>query len=182
LLIQGEFPWSIQPTGADHDSQEIRNEVAGVEAGVALLLKQPGVDTQHLAYVGHDYGAMHGAAVLAQDSRFSGAVLMAPDARWVNWFHDYWSFLSTPQQETEYANAMLPLDPATTLQSVRCKVLLQFARADEFLPSDRAMTVEAAVPAGLRSVRWYDTDHGFNDAATSDRDAWLLSLFAATST
>jgi dienelactone hydrolase len=88
LLIQGDFPWSTQPSGADHDIQAIRSQVAGAQAGVDLLLKQPGVDVHHLAFVGHDYGAMHGAVLLAQDSRFSAAVLMAPDAQWVNWFTD----------------------------------------------------------------------------------------------
>jgi len=178
LLIQGDFPWSTQPSGADHDTQAIRAEGAGVEAGLDLLLKQPGVDAHHLAFVGHDYGAMHGATVLAGDTRLAGAVLMAPDAQWVNWFSDYWEFLTTTQERDDYAKAMQPLDPVTTLRSARCKVLLQFARQDEFLPSDRAIAVEAAVPAALRSTSWYDGDHGFNDAARADRDAWLLSLFA----
>ena len=176
LLIQGDFPWSTQPSGAGHDIKAIQAEVAGVEAGVDLLLKQPGVDAHHLAYVGHDYGAMHGAVLLAKDSRFAGAILMAPDAHWVNWFNDYWRFIKTPDQRAAYAKALLPLDPTTTLRSVRCKVLLQFARSDEYLPLDRAHAVETAVPAKLRETRWYDSDHGFNDAARSDRDAWLLTL------
>lgn len=176
LLIQGDFPWSTQPSGVDHDTQAIRAEVAGVQAGVDLLLKQPGIDVHHLAFVGHDYGAMHGAVLLAQDSRFSGAVLMAPDTQWVNWFSAYWSFLKTPADRAGYAKAMQPLDPATTLRSVRCKVLLQFARSDEFLPMDRAHAVESAVPADLRDTRWYDSDHGFNEAAKSDRGSWLAGL------
>jgi dienelactone hydrolase len=179
LLVQGDFPWSTQPSGADHDTQAIGLEVAGIKAGVELLLKQPGVDVHHLAFVGHDYGAMHGAVLLAQDSRFSGAVLMAPDAQWVNWFSAYWSFLKTPAERADYAKAMQPLDPATTLRSVRCKVMLQFARSDEFLPSDRAHAVEAAVPADLRETRWYDSDHGLNEAAKSDRDSWLVGLLGA---
>jgi predicted esterase len=176
LLVQGDFPWSTQPSGADHDIKAIQAEVEGVEAGVDLLLKQPGVDAHHLAYVGHDYGAMHGAVLLARDSRFSGAVLMAPDAHWVNWFNDYWTFIKTPAQRADYARALLPLDPATTLRSVKCKVLLQFARSDEYLPLDRAHAVESAAPAKLRETRWYESDHGFNDTARSDRDAWLVAL------
>jgi dienelactone hydrolase len=176
LLIQGDFPWSTQPSGVEHDTQAIGLEVAGVKAGVDLLLKQRGVDVHHLAFVGHDYGAMHGALLLSQDSRFSGAVLMAPDAQWVNWFSAYWSFLKTPAERADYAKAMQPLDPATTLRAVRCKVMLQFARSDEFLPMDRARAVESAVPADLRDTRWYDSDHGFNEAAKSDRDSWLVGL------
>jgi predicted esterase len=176
LLIQGDFPWSTQPSGAAHDTQAIHAEVAGVKAGIDLLLQQPGVDVQHLAFVGHDYGAMHGSVLLAEESRFSGAVLMAPDGHWVDWFAGYWNFLKTPADSADYAKAMVPLDPVTTLQSAKCKVLLQFAMRDEFLPVDRAKAVEAAVPANLRDTRWYDSDHGFNDAARSDRDSWLLSL------
>lgn len=176
LLIQGDFPWSTQPSGADHDIKAIETEVAGIEAGVDLLLKQPGVDANHLAYVGHDYGAMHGAVLLARDSRFAGAILMAPDAQWVNWFKDYWTFIKTPEQRAAYAKALQPLDPATTLHTVKSRVLLQFARSDEYLPVVRAQAVEAAVPARLRETRWYDSDHGFNQVAESDRDAWLLAL------
>ncbi len=176
LLVQGDFPWSTRPSGADHDIKAIQTEVAGVEAGVDVLLKQPGVDAHHLAYVGHDYGAMHGAVLLAKDSRFAGAILMAPDAHWVNWFNDYWTFIKTPAQRAEYSKALLPLDPTTTLRSVKCKVLLQFARLDEYLPVDREHAVELAVPAKLRETRWYGSDHGFNEAATADRDTWLLAL------
>jgi pimeloyl-ACP methyl ester carboxylesterase len=176
LLIQGDFPWSTQPSGAEHDIKAIQAEDAGVEAGVELLLKQPGVDARHLAYVGHDYGAMHGAVLLAKDSRFAGAILMAPDAHWVSWFNDYWTFIKTPAQRAEYAKALLPLDPATTLRSVKCTVLLQFAGSDEYLTLAREHAVESAVPAKLRETRWYDSDHGFNEAALADRDAWLLAL------
>jgi pimeloyl-ACP methyl ester carboxylesterase len=177
LLVQGDFPWTTQPSGADHDIQAIRTEAAGVKAGVELLLRQPGVDEQHLAYVGHDYGAMHGTVLLAGDSRFKGAVLMAADARWVDWFSEYWSFIKTPAQKADYAKALQALNPATELRSVRCKVLLQFARSDEYIPPARAGVVESAVPPKLRTTRWYDSDHALNDAARTDRDAWLLELF-----
>lgn len=179
LLIQGDFPWSTQPSGVDHDTEAIRKEVAGAKTGIDLLLKQPGIDVQHLAFVGHDYGAMHGAVLLGEDSRFAGAVLMAPDAHWVDWFSDYWSFLKTPADRAAYAKGLQPLDPATTLRSARCKVLLQFARQDEFLPVDRAHEVESAVPAELRVTRWYESNHGFDDAARSDRDSWLIALLTS---
>ncbi len=176
LLIQGDFPWTTRPSGPEHDIPAIRAEVAGARAGVDLLLKQPGIDVRHLAFVGHDYGAMHGAVLLAEDSRFTGSVLMAPDARWVNWFSDYWDFLKTPAEHADYAKALQPYDPTTTLRSIRCKVLLQFARSDEFLPTDRAHAVETAVPVGLGTTNWYDTDHGFSEMAKADRDSWLIGL------
>lgn len=176
LLVQGDFPWATQPSGVDHDMQAIRAELAGVEAGVAVLLEQPGVDVAHLAFVGHDYGAMYGALVVAQDTRFKGAVLMAADARWVDWFSQYWTFLKTPAERDAYAKAMQPLDPVAVLATVRSRVLLQFGRTDEYIPVGRAETVAASVPAQLREMRWYDSDHGLNDVARSDRDAWLQSL------
>ena len=176
LLIQGDFPWSTQPSGAEHDIAAIRAQVASAKAGADLLLQQPGVDGHHLAFVGHDYGAMHGSVLLAEDSRFAGAVLMAPDANWVDWFSAYWSFLKTPADQASYAAALKPLDPVTMLPSVHCKVLLQFAQSDVFVSTDRAHAVEAAVPSGLGTTKWYDTDHGFNASAKTDRDAWLVAL------
>lgn len=181
LLVQGDFPWATQPSGAEHDIAAIHQEVAGVKAGADLLLKQPGVEAQRMAYVGHDYGAMHGTVLLAQDTRFAGAVLMAADDRWVNWFSDYWTFLKTPAQRAEYAKALLPLDAATELRKVRCRILLQFARSDEYIPMARAQAVEAAAPAKLRTTRWYDSDHALNDAARAERDAWLVALLALDS-
>ena len=176
LLMQGDFPWSTQPSGADHDIKAIRAEVAGIEAGIDLLLLQPGVDVHRLGFVGHDYGAMHGSIVLAEDSRFAGAVLMAEDGHWVTWFSEYWTFIKTPAQRADYAKALQPLDPTTTLRAARCEVLLQFARSDEYIPIARASEVEAAVPTSLRETRWYDADHRLNEAAQSDRDAWLTAL------
>jgi hypothetical protein len=66
----------------------------------------------------------------------------------------------------------------TTLRAVKSNVPLEFARSDEYLPVARAQAVESALPATLRETRWYDTDHGFDEAAESDRDAWLLALLA----
>ena len=57
---------------------------------------------------------MHGAVLLAKDSRFAEAILMAPDAHWVSWFNDYWTFIKTPAQRAE-CKALIAARSVTTL-------------------------------------------------------------------
>lgn len=176
LLAQGTFPWSDPPSGIEHDRPAIAHEIAALRAGLDLVLAQPGVDAQRVAFVGHDYGAMHGVGLLATEHRFKGAVLMTADAHYVDWFADFWHFIKTDAQRAEYAAQMRPFDPVTVVSSARGPVLFQFAKTDEFLPAGRAQELIDAAPAAGKTVSWYDADHALNDAARTDRDRWLGQL------
>lgn len=68
LLIQGDFPWTQDPTDAAADRQRVIDQTIEARRGLDLLLAQPGVSPKRIAYVGHDYGAMYGAILASVDS------------------------------------------------------------------------------------------------------------------
>jgi len=149
--------------------------VADFKAGADTLLQQPGVDAGRLAFVGHDYGAMHGALLMARDERIKGAVLMTGDPIWVTWFAAYWQFLSTDTEKAAYASRMAAYDPVNVLPATKAAFLIQFGSSDVYITRPEADRLAAAVP-GEKSVRFYAAGHELNAAAMADRLAWLRPL------
>jgi dienelactone hydrolase len=175
LLPQGQFPWQEDPSGVDHDQAAIDAQVADFKAGIDVLLEQPGVDAGRLAFVGHDYGAMHGALLMARDSRIKGAVLMTGDPIWMTWFAAYWRFLKTDTEKATYVSRMAAYDPVNVLPKTKASFLIQFGSSDVYITRPEADRLAAAVPAD-KSVKFYDAGHELNAAATADRLTWLRAL------
>jgi hypothetical protein len=79
LLIEtmwSERDWFIKRTQAD-DYENSRRQVIELRQALDLLLAQPGVDANRVAYVGHDFGAMYGVVLGSVDPRATCYVLMA---------------------------------------------------------------------------------------------------------
>jgi predicted esterase len=174
LLPQGQFPWREDPSGVEHDQAAIDAQVADFKAGIDVLLEQPAVDAARLAFVGHDYGAMHGALLIARDARIKGAVLMAGDPIWVTWFAAYWQFLKTDAEKAAYASRMGAYDPVNVLPTSKASILIQFGSSDVYISRAEADRFIAAV-AGDKSVKFYTAGHELNALAMADRLTWLRS-------
>jgi len=175
LLPQGQFPWKEDPSGVEHDQAAIDAQVADFKAGIDVLLEQPGVDPARLAFVGHDYGAMYGALLMARDARIKGAALMAGDPIWVTWFATYWQFMKTDADKATYASRMAAYDPISVLPMTKASFLIQFGSSDVYISRPEADRLVAAVP-GDKSVRFYAAGHELNALAMADRLTWLRSL------
>lgn len=173
LLPTRLFPGVVEPTDWRTDRQSIADQTIELRRGLDVLLAQPGVDPNQLAFVGHDYGAMDGAVLAAVDHRLKAVVLMTPDATWANWFFGYFSL--SPSDQPEYSQAMKEFDPVALLPDVVSKPLfLQFAEVDRFVSADVAGQLTAAA-AGAKTTTYSGATHDLqNDAtATTDREAWL---------
>ena len=59
-------------------------------------------------FVGHDFGAMYQSVVFAEDERPIALVMMAPTARWADWFAKYWHI---SDDDDAYPAALEPYDP-----------------------------------------------------------------------
>src|SRR5262249_44150625 len=77
LLIQGHFPWQVDPSEGLTDRQLIIDQTIEVRRALDLLLLQPMVDQKRIAYVGHDYGAMYGSLMAGVEKRVKTYVLIA---------------------------------------------------------------------------------------------------------
>jgi hypothetical protein len=85
-----------------------------------------------MALVGHDFGAMYSSIVFGADPSLDGMVMMAPTARWSDWFLRYWE-IADPAEA--YEAAMAPLDPVTWLPEAAGRPMrLQFASEDQYVP------------------------------------------------
>ena len=172
LLVDGTFPWLERPESIDHDRSAVEADLAMLGAAYELLLARPEVDPGRTALVGHDYGAMYGAALFAADDRPAALVAMASTAHWADWNLRYWHLGDDPDA---YRAALAPYDLVTSLASGGGRpVLLQFATLDQYVPAEVADAVTAA--AGPTAERHdYETGHELDDAARADRDAWLVA-------
>ena len=173
LLVQGRFPWVEAPTSIAHDVPAVEAEVRMLRIALTLLATRPEVDPQHLAVVGHDFGGMYQSLFFGADLHLDALVVMAPTARWADWFYRYWDISDS---EADYLAAMQGLDPVTWLPLADGRpVMLQFATNDQYVPQSVAdeMTEAVGITAARRT---YDAGHHLNDEARADRDAWLADI------
>ena len=175
---RGGNPWNPEVS-----RREQIQTIVDVRRGFDLLVSRPEVDSRHMAYVGHSLGATVGGTLAGVERRPVAFVLMAgypslthamahnPDPGSIA-FQE----LATPEQRAAYIKALEPFDALYYVCSAApAKLLLQFAKRDEFItPWDAAVYESAA--SDPKEVKWYDTDHFFNEEARRDRDEWLAKI------
>lgn len=172
LLI--ETMWSdpdffLKRTQAD-DMQNSIEEVVNIRHAMDLLL-QSSFDSKRFAYVGHDFGGMYGVLAGSLDQRPTHYVVMAATPRFPDWY------LYLPKLEGERREAfirqMSEIDPITHVAVLSpAPVFFQFGTADPHVPRERAEEFFAAAKEP-KEMKWYESGHGLNDEATTDRKAWL---------
>ncbi|HEX2142555.1 MAG TPA: dienelactone hydrolase family protein [Candidatus Limnocylindria bacterium] len=173
LLVDGTFPWRKRPRSAVHDRAAIEAELVMVRRGRDLLASRPEVDPRRMALVGHDFGAMYSTLLFAEDPRLAGMVMMAPTARWGDWFLEYWQM---PDVEADYLRSMAPLDPVAQLRRVGGRpILLQFGSEDEYVPEEVTTEIHRAAGPAARAIT-YQAGHQLHAPARADRVAWLEQL------
>lgn len=174
ILVDGQFPWHDNPISIEHDIAAVESDADMVKQAVALLEANPSVDKSRIALVGHDFGAMYSSVVFGEDPSISALVMMAPTARWADWFLPYWPHSDDPDS---YKASMKALDPVTALKKANGRpVLLQFATEDQYVPADTANEIARAAGSGMERTD-YDTDHSLRlPGVSADRDAWLTQV------
>lgn len=173
LLV--ETMWSdpdffLKRTQAD----DIRNsieEAVNTYRAIDLLLSQPAIDPKRFALVGHDFGGMYGVLAGSVDLRPTHYVVMAATPRFPDWY------LYGPKLDEEAREAFIrqfsELDPLTHIPDLSpAPVLFQFGTDDPHVPQKRAEEFFAAAREP-KEMRWYESGHGLNADATSDRKLWL---------
>jgi len=173
LLI--ETLWSdpdffIKRTQAD-DFQNSIEEVVNIRRAMDLLLSQPNIDPVRFAYVGHDFGGMYGVLAGSLDQRPKHYIIMAATSRFPDWYL-YLPKLEGEARET-FIRQMAEIDPIVHAPSLApASVLFQFGMDDPHVPKERVEEFFAATRES-KALKWYESGHGLNEVATSDRKKWL---------
>ncbi len=175
LLV--EMPWSqpkwFRQRKLDDDYEFSVRQVKNLRRALDVLLSEKGVDAKQIAYVGHDFGAMYGALLLAVDPRVHYAVLMSGTPIFSDWFL-LDSDLKGAARE-KYIASMAPLDPLNFVGHAKSvPILFQFASHDEYVSAERAKLF-AASAHDPKQVMTYDAGHELNEAAAADRIKWLTA-------
>ncbi len=169
VLPQLSFPWSHPPVDAEADLKRINAELDSLRAAHAHLLGIGGVDETRVAFVGHDFGAMHGALLLDELAAHS-AVMVAPTPRWSDWFLPFWEIAF---DRYDYMRALEPLDPITAIRDVGCPVLFQFGLADFYIAQMTANEFFRAA-GEPKTLKTYQAGHDMEmDEIRADRLAFL---------
>ena len=173
LLVEtmwSDLDWFYKRTQEDDESNSIRQMIE-LRVAINLLLAEPDVDAERLAFVGHDFGAMYGVLTGAVDKRPKYYVLMAGTARFSDWYL-YFPKLEGEEREA-FIETMTTYDPITHIANLApAAILFQFGRQDPHVPAARAeMLIEAT--RSEKEVGWYQAGHGLNEQARDERLAWL---------
>ncbi len=168
LLPQLAFPWSVDPSGSVADRVQIEAELERLGAGVDHLARR----ADRIVLVGHDFGAMHGALLMARDQRIEAGVLIAPANRWADWFLRFWPI---SEDRFDYGRALRDLDPIERVGEIAPRpLLMQFASDDYFIAGmDGAELFNAA--AEPKRLERYEADHALrSEQARADRREFIL--------
>jgi len=156
---------------ADADYRATVNQVIDLRRALDLLLAQPHVDPNRIAYVGHDFGGMVGALLAGVDRRPQFYVFLAVTPK----FSDWYLLGKTIPNRPAYVARLAPLNTLDYLWRSHAKAyLFQFSGVDRFVSAADATAFFESAPT-RRGVFYYDADHDLAiPAAFNDRQSWLL--------
>ncbi len=173
-----DMPWSQAKWFSDlrspqNDYTDTIDQVLSLRRALDCLSGITGVDKTRIAYVGHDFGAMDGALLLAVDARPSYAVLMTPTLSFWEWY----LLGKQPADPGAYVEEMSGLDLPRWLANGKQKAtLLQFGQNDEYVSQATGIALRNAVPNRDRTFKAYKLDHALDDVtAHDDRVNWLAA-------
>jgi dienelactone hydrolase len=177
-----------RPTAYEPQLREIpQGDLQGivdVRRGVDLLISRFPLTSEHVAYVGHSYGANLGGVLAGIEHRIKAFVLMAGTYALSEYLQTTTHPVlvqereKTPPQEYQaYLAALAPLDACHYLgQAAPSHLFFQFARNDEFVPvKDGERSFELA--SSPKQIAWYACQHAFNAEARLDRASFLCEQF-----
>jgi dienelactone hydrolase len=169
-VVNGKRDWfsTVRSTGSDY--RHSIEQVVDLRRSLDLLIAQPGVDPERIAYVAHDFGAMYGAVLAGVDPRPRYYVLMAGTTSFADWY----LLGKKPADVAAYRAQMAPLDPLPYLtRSPARGFLFQFAAHDQYVTAAHATEFFSAAPVP-RAMYVYDAHHDLKvPLALRDRLSWL---------
>lgn len=156
------------PSWSGDDREGVIQDVVDLRRGRDLLLERGDVDAARLAFVGLSYGADYGAVFCAVDGRLKACAFVSGGT-----LRDYYGRWSPDGVRDEYLELMESVAPDRYLPHVRgTRLLFQSGTQDRTYTRREIDDFQASATASKETI-WYDAGHWLNDAAVTDRAAWL---------
>jgi dienelactone hydrolase len=153
------------------DYEDAIQQVIELRRALDVLLAQPQIDPERIAYVGHDFGAMYGSLMAAVDHRPTAYVMIAGASDFNNWML-FGVAADTPGLD-EYKAQMTELAPTRFIGHANAPILFQFGTIDFYTPRE---DIDAFFAAAVepKQLELYQSGHIMNlRQIRDDRIAFL---------
>jgi esterase/lipase len=129
------------------------------------------VNSNKIALVGHDFGAMFGCLLINFVKTYKAFVLIAATTRFHHWFR-FGSKLSEEELK-DYGEKMSTFDPINYISSMTPNpILMQFALDDFFVPKEVAKNYYSSAN-DPKELLWYEAKHGMIEQTFTDMKNWI---------
>ena len=164
--------WYRQGRSLDSDYDDAIRQVIELRRGLDVLTAQPQIDAGRIAYVGHDFGAMYGTLMSAEDKRAKANVFIAGASNF-----NQWMLFGVPEDQpglADYKAKMETLAPARFVaQNTPAAILFQFGSEDFYTPQEDYLAFYNAA-SSPKQLQVYESEHAMeSDEIRANRITFL---------
>jgi dienelactone hydrolase len=153
--------WYRSGRSLETDYDDAIHQVIDLRRALDILVAQPEVDPERIAYVGHDFGAMYGSVLMAVDKRPMAYVFIAGASNFNKWM--LFGVPSDTPGLDAYKARMDEFAPTRFVAlAAPAPILFQFAQADQYVPREDAQVFYDAA-SEPKEMKQYRTGHAMMD-------------------
>ncbi len=167
----------------EQDRRDQIQLIVDLRRAVDVLVSQPRVDPERLAYLGVSYGGAMGGLLAAVETRLKGYVLMVGDGGLVHHFSGPWLMGLPAEKRLAWLAAMWPIEPVRYVgYAAPAALLFQNGTRDTQVPPALALPYQRA-GSEPKTVLWYETSHNLFEGVQASRDhlSWLRAVIGIAS-
>ncbi len=152
--------WYRNGRTLDSDYGDAIRQVVELRRGLDVLIAQPNVEADRIAYVGHDFGAMYGALLSGEDQRAKAYVFIAGASDF-----NQWMLFGVPDNQPglgDYQAKMATIAPTVFVaRTAPAAILFQFGSEDGYTPQDDYMAFYNAA-SDPKELQVYESEHAMD--------------------
>lgn len=155
----------------EEDYENSIRQVIELRRSMDFLLSHQRVDTNRVAFVGHDYSGMYGTLAEGVNPRAKTYVFIAVTSSLYDW-----AFLANqPKSKLEYVKQNAVFELTDFASQLSGSVLCQFSNNDPFISKTDGNVFFNALTTKVKERKRYDAGHFMKgEDIVSDRTTWLI--------
>jgi dienelactone hydrolase len=160
----------------EQDREEQIQLIVDLRRAIDILISDPDVDPNRLAYIGVSYGAAMGGLLAGVEDRLQAYVLEVGDGGLVTHVlsaQDPSFYALSQAQQDAWIESMWPIEPLHYVERAAPAVILYLnGTLDQAVPAADALAFQE-VGSQPKTVLWYEAGHMLPSQAAKDQVAWL---------